>query len=69
MLAGLGIMFGAHAQFPMAGGPVKPKVTGRITALILDSVTKKPVDYATISLVKATDSKAVNGGVTDKKAR
>jgi len=69
MLAGLGMMFGAHAQFPMAGGPAKPKVTGRITALILDSLTKKPVDYATISLVKAADSKAVNGGVTDEKGK
>lgn len=69
MLACLGIMFGARAQFPMAGGPAKPKVTGRITAVILDSVTKRPVDYATISLVESANGKAVNGGITDEKGK
>ena len=69
LLAGLGMMFGAYAQFPMNGTPAKAKVTGRITALVLDSLTKKPLDYATISLVRVSGNKAVNGGVTDEKGK
>ncbi|RZK50973.1 MAG: TonB-dependent receptor, partial [Pedobacter sp.] len=46
-----------------------PKVTGRITATIIDSLTKQPVDYATISLIKIKDNKTVNGGVTDDKGK
>lgn len=63
-------MLTAKAQFPgMGGGGAAPKITGRITATILDSITKKPVDYATISLIKVKDGKAVNGGLTDEKGK
>ena len=67
----LGLFYTAHAQFPggFGGGPKKPTVTGRITATILDSLTKKPIDYATVSLVNAKDNKSVNGGVTDEKGK
>lgn len=58
----------ANAQFGM-GGAQKVTVTGRITALIIDSATKAPVDYATISLVRVKDNKSVNGGVTDSKGK
>ena len=67
--AGLLIMFNANAQFPGMGGAQKTTVTGRITAIILDSLTKQPIDYATISLAKVKDGKAVNGGVTDDKGK
>lgn len=67
---GLMTVIGAKAQFPgMGGAPAAPKVTGRITATIIDSLTKQPVDYATISLTKVKDGKAVNGGVTDEKGK
>jgi outer membrane receptor protein involved in Fe transport len=59
----------AKAQFPMAGAAAKVTVTGRITAVILDSVTNKPVDYATVSLIKVKDNKSVNGGLTDEKGK
>lgn len=68
----LGIFFTAHAQFTgggLGGGPKKSTVTGRITATILDSLTKKPIDYATVSLITAKDNKSVNGGVTDGKGK
>lgn len=67
----LGIFFTAHAQFPggFGGGAKKVTVTGRITATILDSLTKKPIDYATVSLVTVKDNKSVNGGVTDEKGK
>ncbi|WP_379084455.1 TonB-dependent receptor domain-containing protein [Pedobacter sp. UC225_65] len=70
LCVGLMLMFGAKAQFPgMGGGAQKVTVTGRITALVLDSVTKQPIDYATVSLVKVKDNKAVNGGLTDDKGK
>ncbi len=68
--AALLMMFTARAQFPVSGAPAqKAAVSGRITAIIIDSLTKKPVDYATISLVKVKDNKTVNGGVTDDKGK
>ncbi|RZK67192.1 MAG: TonB-dependent receptor, partial [Pedobacter sp.] len=51
------------------GAAPKPKVTGRISALILDSLTKKPIDYASVALTKGTTNKSVNGGVSDEKGR
>ncbi|MCX2451064.1 outer membrane beta-barrel family protein [Pedobacter sp. PLR] len=66
---GLVLTIGANAQFPMGGGTAKKMVTGRITAVILDSVTKKPIDYATVSLIKNKDNKSVNGAVTDERGR
>ncbi|WP_199121387.1 TonB-dependent receptor domain-containing protein [Pedobacter sp. ASV28] len=68
--AGLMMMMSAKAQFPgMGGGSAAPKITGRISATILDSLTKQPIEYATVSLVKIKDNKAVNGGVTDAKGK
>lgn len=63
----IGIFFNVNAQFPggLGGGAKKPAVYGRISAVILDSLTKKPVDYATVSLIKVKDNKPVNGSVTD----
>ncbi|MFD0942122.1 TonB-dependent receptor domain-containing protein [Pedobacter boryungensis] len=66
---GLIFMLNAKAQFPGMGGGQKVTVTGRINAIILDSLTNKPVDYATVSLLKVKDGKAVNGGVTDEKGK
>lgn len=59
----------AKAQFGVGGGTTKVTVTGRISALILDSVTKKPVDYASASLIRVKDNKSVNGGLTDEKGK
>lgn len=58
----------ANAQFAF-GGAQKPTVTGRISAIILDSATKIPVDYATVSLIRVKDNKSVNGGLTDAKGK
>ena len=68
--AALLMMVNAKAQFPMmGGGNAAPKVTGRVSATILDSVSKQPVEYATVSLVNAKTAKAVNGGLTDAKGK
>lgn len=63
-------MLSAKAQFQLGGGaPPKKMVTGRITAVILDSLTKEPVDYASIALTKVKGNKSVNGAVTDPKGK
>ncbi|MDQ8005686.1 MAG: outer membrane beta-barrel family protein [Pedobacter sp.] len=60
----------AKAQFPMmGGGNAAPKVTGRISATIIDSLTKQPVEYATVSIINTKTNKAVNGGLTDTKGK
>ncbi|MGY4386343.1 ferric enterobactin receptor [Pedobacter sp. UYP24] len=70
LLVGIGMLTTAKAQFQMGGGASqKPKVLGRITAVVLDSATKKPIDYASIALTKSTTNKSVNGGVTDERGK
>jgi uncharacterized surface anchored protein len=69
LLAFLGLMQNAKAQFGLGGSAPKVTITGRITAIIADSVTKTPIDYATISLIRVKDNKSVNGAVTDAKGK
>ena len=56
----------SKAQFPgnSSGGTT---IIGHISGTIIDSVTKKPVDYATVSLFKGSDNAPFNGVVTDGK--
>jgi ferric enterobactin receptor len=42
-------------------------LTGRISGTIVDSVTNKPVDYATVSLSKNGQIKSTNGALADDK--
>nr|WP_121271004.1 TonB-dependent receptor [Pedobacter schmidteae] len=65
----IAITITTKAQFSLGGGTSKPTVTGRVTAIILDSLTKRPIDYASVSLLKAKDNKSVNGGMTDAKGK
>jgi outer membrane receptor protein involved in Fe transport len=66
----MGMMISARAQFPGVGAAAtKVSVTGKISATILDSVTQKPVDYASTALVRVKDNKSVNGAVTDEKGK
>ena len=58
--------FHAKAQFP-GGGPGGTTIVGHISGTVIDSVTKKPVDYATINLFKGNDKAPFNGVVTDEK--
>ncbi|RYE36052.1 MAG: TonB-dependent receptor [Sphingobacteriaceae bacterium] len=57
--------FAAQAQFPGGGGG--SSVTGRIAGTVIDSLTKKPVDYATITLYRSGGKAPLNGVVTDSK--
>lgn len=58
----------ASAQFGLGAAP-KTTITGKITVLIVDSLTKEPIDYATISLIRVKDKKAINGAITDAKGK
>ena len=44
-----------------------PGITGHISGNVIDSVTKKPIDYATIALFTADGTSPINGVVSDEK--
>ena len=54
----------AAAQGPGGGAPV---ITGRVSGVIIDSLTQKPVDYATVALGRSGATKTTNGSLTDEK--
>jgi outer membrane receptor for ferrienterochelin and colicin len=54
-----------YAQGPVNGGA--SNVTGRISGSVIDSLTKKPVDYATITLYREGSNTPLNGTLTDEK--
>ncbi|WP_345950913.1 TonB-dependent receptor [Mucilaginibacter sp. PAMB04274] len=56
LIALIGTMLSASAQ-----------ITGRISGTVIDSVTKKPLDYATISLYRSGGKAVLNGTLTDGK--
>ena len=49
------------------GGAGVPSVTGKISGIILDSLTRTPIDYATIAMGRAGTTKSTNGALTDEK--
>ncbi|SDD65968.1 Outer membrane receptor for ferrienterochelin and colicins [Mucilaginibacter pineti] len=55
----------AHAQF--GGTASGPSITGRISGTVIDSVTKKPMDYTTVGLYRSGGKSPINGVVTDDK--
>jgi outer membrane receptor protein involved in Fe transport len=54
----------AKAQFGGGGGS---SIVGKISGTVIDSLTKKPVDYATVSLFKSGAKTPINGMLTDEK--
>lgn len=59
-------LFSVHAQIPgsATGGSA---VVGRISGTIIDSLTQKPIDYATITVYRNGGETPSNGAVTDEK--
>src|ERR1017187_9731390 len=43
--------------------------TGKVYGIILDSTDNKTIEYATITLLRASDSSAISGGITDGKGQ
>jgi len=54
----------AKAQFGVGGGS---GLTGRISGTVVDSITKKPLDYATVSIFRSGGKAPLNGVLTDEK--
>ncbi|WP_165370507.1 outer membrane beta-barrel family protein [Hymenobacter persicinus] len=46
-----------------------PRGAGRLTGLVLDAATKKPVEFATVALLPATGATPLDGTVCDEKGR
>lgn len=46
-----------------------PEVNFQVTGLVLDSISGKPVEYATIALISVRDSSVAGGGITDATGR
>jgi outer membrane receptor protein involved in Fe transport len=55
----------AKAQLGGVGGG--SSIVGKISGTLVDSVTKKPLDYASVSLFRATGTSPLNGVLTDEK--
>ncbi|MCJ8211717.1 TonB-dependent receptor [Mucilaginibacter sp. RS28] len=54
----------AKAQMGLGGGST---VTGRISGTVIDSISGKPLDYATVSLMRSGGKVPLNGVLTDGK--
>src|ERR1700754_611516 len=59
------LAFSAKAQFGVGGGG--PSTTGRISGTVIDSITKKPMDYTTVGLYRSGGKSPITGVVTDEK--
>jgi outer membrane receptor protein involved in Fe transport len=55
----------AKAQFGVGGGG--PNIVGRISGTVIDSITKKPMDYTTVGLYRVGGKSPLNGVLTDEK--
>ena len=51
------------------GGQKVDQITGKITAKIVDSLTNKPVEFATVVLINSEFGKQLDGGITDGKGK
>ena len=57
----------SFAQGQGMGGAGSPSLSGRISGTIIDSITQKPIDYATVALGRSGSTKSTNGSLTDDK--
>ncbi len=66
-----GFLFQIAAQRPAGGGPpgggAPSSITGKITGILTDSMTQKPVEFATVVLFDTRQKKQVDGTITDDK--
>jgi outer membrane receptor protein involved in Fe transport len=53
----------ARAQFGGGGSTI----TGKISGTVVDSITKKPLEYATVSIFRSGGKAPINGVLTDEK--
>lgn len=60
-------------EAPLSGNapdqPGQPRGNGKISGLLIDSTTNKPVEFATVALINQTTGKPVDGTTADDKGR
>lgn len=66
IILSLFISISLQAQFPGFGGNKGPKIKGKISGVLIDSLTNDPISYATIVLTKAGKTKEVNGILSEE---
>jgi len=59
------ITIGLHAQFGGFGGGGGPKITGKISGVLIDSLTSEPISYASLSMKKSGKKKIINGSLSE----
>lgn len=57
----------AKAQLSVGGGG--PSTVGKISGVLIDSVSKQPLSYASVALFRATGTSPINGVLTDEKGQ
>lgn len=65
LIAILGSFITAKAQFGVGGGG--SSIVGKISGTVIDSVTKKPMDYASVGLYRSGGKSPITGVITDPK--
>jgi outer membrane receptor protein involved in Fe transport len=55
----------AKAQLGVGGGG--PSIVGKVSGTLIDSVTKQPLEYASVSIFRSTGKSPLNGVLTDEK--
>ncbi|MDB5021498.1 MAG: TonB-dependent receptor [Pedobacter sp.] len=64
----IGMVAWAGTVRAQVAGPSRPNgASGTVSGTVIDSLTKKPVDYATVSVFKLGTSTPLTGGLTDVK--
>ena len=63
------ISYNLQAQFGGFGGKKGPKVKGKITGQLIDSISNEPISYATVVLQKAKKSREIDGILTDEQGK
>jgi ferric enterobactin receptor len=64
--------FSLQAQRPpgnWGGRSQGPSITGKISGVLVDSLTNLPLEYASVALIQAQSGKAINGTITDEQGR
>ncbi|WP_082893390.1 TonB-dependent receptor [Rufibacter ruber] len=73
LLSGTGTLYAQSstlvAPAVATAGTASVKGNGKVTGTVTDSVSNKPVEFATISLISTATGKPVDGTVTDERGR
>lgn len=65
LFAILSTVLTAKAQLSGVGGG--STIVGKVSGILVDSISKKPLDYASVSIFRATGSSPINGVLSDEK--